>query len=127
MGFSLLGVAGPDLSHLLKREYRQTHRNAGLIPTARGLRRRACLSGLMRPSAHPSPSGEGLSFDSPGRAPPPQSPGPSQASPILARRGQRRCRLLRPRFLRSLLRRVRLVIYHSFVGFDFLCCFACLH
>jgi hypothetical protein len=56
MGFGLLGVAEPDLSHLLKREYRQTHRNAGLIPTARGLHRRACLSGLVRPSAHPGPA-----------------------------------------------------------------------
>ncbi|XP_059462705.1 uncharacterized protein LOC132191633 [Corylus avellana] len=103
-----------DLSHLLKRAYRQTHRNAGLCPTARGLRRRARLSGLLRPSAHPSPPGEGLSFDSPGRARPPQSAGPSQARPILARRGQRRCRLLRPRLLRSLLRRVRLVQLNFF-------------
>jgi hypothetical protein len=106
-----------DLSHLLKHAYKHTHRNAGLSPTACGVRRRARLSGLLRPPAHSSPSGEGLSFDSPGRAQPAQSPGPSQARPILERRGERRCRLLRPRLLRSLLCWVRLVNLPFIRGF----------
>jgi hypothetical protein len=59
-----------DLSHLLKHAYKQTHRNAGLSPTVCGLRRRACLSGLLHPPAHSSPSREGLSFYSPDRAQP---------------------------------------------------------